>query len=117
MLEAAGTHQDPSRVIIVSSVAGSHVAHTGKNGTIMYSASKAAAHHLGRNLAVELGPRNITVNTVAPGFFPSKLANGLIENLGGMEKLGSEVPRGRLGEPEDIVGVMVYLCSPAGNYV
>lgn len=84
---------------------------------IMYSVSKAAAHHLGRNLAVELGPRNITTNTVAPGFFPSKLANGLIENLGGAEELGSQIPRGRLGEAEDIAGLMIFLCSPAGNYM
>ncbi|KAL1957002.1 hypothetical protein VTO42DRAFT_6491 [Malbranchea cinnamomea] len=117
MLEAAGTAEDPSRVIVVSSVAGTHVAHTGNNGTIMYSASKAAAHHLARNLAVELGPRNITVNTVAPGFFPSKLANGLIANLGGAENLSSQIPRGRLGVPEDIAGLMIFLCSPAGNYI
>lgn len=117
LLSAAGTPQDPSRVIVVSSVAGTHVSHTGDNGTIMYSASKAAAHHLARNLAVELGPRNITTNTVAPGFFPSKLANGLIENLGGAKKLAEEVPRGRLGEPEDIAGIIVFLCSPASNYM
>ena len=74
MLEAAGTPSDPARVIIVSSVAGSTVPHVGDNGTIMYSASKAAADHMARNLAVELGARNITTNTVKPGFFPSKLA-------------------------------------------
>jgi NAD(P)-dependent dehydrogenase (short-subunit alcohol dehydrogenase family) len=54
---------------------------------------------------------------VAPGFFPSKLANGLIENLGGQDIMNKENPRGRLGEPDDIAGVMVYLCSPAGAYV
>lgn len=117
MLAAAGTPQDPSRVVIVSSVAGTHVAHVGEHGTIMYSASKAAAHHMARNLAVELGPRNITTNTVAPGFFPSKLANGLIEILGGEEELVRSNPRGRLGEPEDIAGVMLFLCSKAANYV
>lgn len=117
MLESAGTPQDPSRVIIVSSTAGVNVPHVGDNGTIMYAASKAAAHHLGRNLAVELGPRNITVNTVAPGFFPSKLANGLIEILGGEEELKGTNPRRRLGRPEDIAGVMLYLTSPAANYM
>lgn len=55
MLESAGRFDDPSRIIVVSSVAGTNVAHVGENGTIMYSASKAAAHHLARNLAVELG--------------------------------------------------------------
>ncbi|PGH11414.1 hypothetical protein AJ79_04915 [Helicocarpus griseus UAMH5409] len=117
LLETGGTIHDPSRVIIVSSVGGSGVPHVGENGTIMYSVSKAAAIHLAKNLAVELGPRNITTNAVSPGFFPSKLANGLIENLGGKDKLSADVPRGRLGEPEDIAGIMIYLCSPAGNYV
>ncbi|EGP88911.1 unnamed protein product [Zymoseptoria tritici ST99CH_1A5] len=117
MLVAAGQPSDPSRIIIVSSVAGTNVAHVGDNGTIMYSASKAAAHHLARNLAMELGPRNITVNTVAPGFFPSKLANGLIENLGGVDELSRANPRQRLGEPNDIAGVMLFLCSKASSYV
>lgn len=70
-----------------------------------------------RNLAVELGPRNITTNTVAPGFFPSKLANGLIDILGGTDNLENDNPRKRLGQPEDIAGVMVYLCSPAASYM
>lgn len=100
----------------------------------MYSVSKAAAHvsfpflthsrritnekqHLGKNLAVELGPRNITTNVVAPGFFPSKLAAGLIDRLGGTTELEEANPRKRLGEPEDIAGVMVFLCSPAGSYM
>ncbi|SMR48858.1 unnamed protein product [Zymoseptoria tritici ST99CH_1E4] len=117
MLVAAGQPSDPSRIIIVSSVAGTNVAHVGDNGTIMYSSSKAAAHHLARNLAMELGPRNITVNTVAPGFFPSKLANGLIENLGGVDELSRANPRQRLGEPNDIAGVMLFLCSKASSYV
>lgn len=116
-MEAAGTPQDPARVIVVSSTAGVNVPHVGDHGTIMYSASKAAAHHLARNLAVELGPRNITTNTVAPGFFPSKLANGLIELLGGEEDLKNSNPRKRLGEPEDIAGVMLFLASPGGSYV
>ncbi|KNG44067.1 NAD(P)-binding protein [Stemphylium lycopersici] len=117
LLERAGTRMSPSRVIIVSSTAGTTVPHVGEHGTIMYSVSKAAAHHLSRQLAVELGPRNITTNTVAPGFFPSKLANGLIEILGGQQELQENNPRKRLGEPEDIAGVMVFLCSPAAAYI
>jgi NAD(P)-dependent dehydrogenase (short-subunit alcohol dehydrogenase family) len=117
LLQESGTRQDPSRIIIVSSTAGTTVPHVGDHGTIMYSVSKAAAHHLSRQLAVELGPRNITTNTVAPGFFPSKLANGLIELLGGQQELEDWNPRKRLGQAEDIAGVMVYLASPAGAYV
>ncbi|KAG9194052.1 NAD(P)-binding protein [Alternaria panax] len=117
LLERAGSRQSPSRIIIVSSTAGTTVPHVGEHGTIMYSVSKAAAHHLSRQLAVELGPRNITTNTVAPGFFPSKLADGLIEMLGGQGELEQSNPRKRLGEPEDIAGVVVFLCSPAGSYI
>ncbi|KIX91960.1 uncharacterized protein Z520_12349 [Fonsecaea multimorphosa CBS 102226] len=117
LLEAAGTPEDPARVVVVSSTAGTNVHHVGEHGTIMYSASKAAAHHLTRNLAVELGPRNITTNTVAPGFFPSKLANGLIEILGGEEDLKKSNPRQRLGMPEDIAGVMLFLTSPVAGYM
>lgn len=117
LLTAGATPQDPSRIIIVSSVAGSHVPHVGEHGTIMYSVSKAAAHHLARNFAVELGPRHITTNTVAPGFFPSKLASGLIDILGGEKELSEANPRQRLGEPEDIAGVMVFLASRASGYI
>ncbi|KAF2095600.1 NAD(P)-binding protein [Rhizodiscina lignyota] len=117
MLAAAGTPEDPSRVIITSSTAGTNVPHVGEHGTIMYAVSKAAADHLGRQLAVELGPRNITTNVVAPGFFPSKLANGLIDILGGDAELKKNNPRGRLGEPRDISGTMLWLCSPAASYI
>ncbi|KAL2062907.1 hypothetical protein VTL71DRAFT_5979 [Oculimacula yallundae] len=117
LLEKSASRNDPSRIVIVSSVAGRTVPHTGENGTIMYAVSKAAATHLGKNLAIELGPRNITTNVVSPGFFPSKLASGLIDILGGTKELEEANPRKRLGEPGDIAGVMIYLCSPAANYI
>ena len=117
MLADSASPSDPSRIIVMSSVAGTNVPHVGDHGTIMYSASKAAAHHLARNLAVELGPRAITTNTIAPGFFPSKLASGLIEILGGQDELERDNPRKRLGLPEDIAGAVLYLCSRAGNYI
>jgi NAD(P)-dependent dehydrogenase (short-subunit alcohol dehydrogenase family) len=98
-------------------VAGTTVPHVDEHGTIMYSVSKAAAHDLSRQLAVELSPRNITTNTVAPGFFLSNLANGLIEILGRQQALQDGNPRKRLGKPEDTAGVTVYLASPAGAYV
>ncbi|KAJ3534330.1 hypothetical protein NM208_g7581 [Fusarium decemcellulare] len=117
LLEKAASKEDPSRVLVISSTAGNNVPHVGEHGTIMYSTSKAAANHLARNLAVELGPKNITTNTIAPGFFPSKLAQGLINNLGGIEELSKDNPMGRLGKPEDIAGVAVFLCSRAAGYV
>ncbi|CRK18292.1 hypothetical protein BN1708_012324 [Verticillium longisporum] len=117
LLQQAASREDPARVLTISSTAGSNVPHVGEHGTIMYSVSKAAANHLGRNLAVELGRRNITSNIIAPGFFPSKLVSGLISNLGGIDELSKDNPLGRLGEADDIAGVAVFLCSPAGKYV
>ncbi|KAK3297078.1 uncharacterized protein B0H64DRAFT_473234 [Chaetomium fimeti] len=117
LLQRRATAADPSRVVITASVAGLGVGTLGKQGTYGYSASKAAVLHLGRNLAVELGPRGITVNSICPGFFPSKMSNGLLEMSGGAEALGKENPLRRLGQAEDIAGVVVYLTSRAGAYV
>ncbi|KAJ5697822.1 NAD(P)-binding protein [Penicillium malachiteum] len=117
MLESSGTKSCPSRIILVSSIAGTHVPHVGEHGTIVYSISKAAAHHLTKNLAVELGPKNIITNSISPGFFPSKLANGLIEILGGEDELKRANPCGRLGDPDDIGVVMVFLAGPGASYI
>jgi NAD(P)-dependent dehydrogenase (short-subunit alcohol dehydrogenase family) len=113
---SAGT-AGPSRVIITASVAGLGVGTLGEQGTYGYSASKAAVLHLGRNLALELGPRGINVNSIAPGFFPSKMSNGLMDMAGGADLLGEMNPTGRLGRPEDIAGAVVYLASRAGSHV
>ncbi|KAL3956647.1 hypothetical protein ACCO45_009493 [Purpureocillium lilacinum] len=100
-----------------AAVAGLGIGTIGKQGTYGYSASKAAVIHLGRNLAVELGPRHITVNSICPGFFPSKMSNGLLEISGGADKAAEGNPMGRLGRPEDIAGIVVYLASRAGSHV
>lgn len=117
MLEKRGTVEDPSRVVITASVAGLGVGTLGKNGTYGYSASKAAVLHLGRNLALELGPRHIAVNSICPGFFPTKMSNGLLEISGGKEHIAQGNPLKKLGRPEDIAGAIVYLCSRAGSHV
>ncbi|KEF56737.1 uncharacterized protein A1O9_06927 [Exophiala aquamarina CBS 119918] len=117
LLEKSATPTDPSRIIIVGAIAGFTVPFTGENSTIVYSVSKAAAHHLARNLAVELGPRNITTNCIAPGFFPSKLSRGIIGIMGGIDNMKAANPVGRIGMPEDIAGAMLYLCSQAGSFV
>ncbi|KAA8568364.1 hypothetical protein EYC84_007400 [Monilinia fructicola] len=117
LLQASATHDSPSRVIVTASIAGLGVALPGPNSAIGYSASKAAAIHLTKNLAVELGPRHILCNSISPGFFPSKMANGLLEKNGGAQKLAKASPNGRLGRPEDIAGVVVFLASRAGSHV
>jgi NAD(P)-dependent dehydrogenase (short-subunit alcohol dehydrogenase family) len=117
LLQKRATVDDPSRVIITSSVAGLGIGTVGKQATFGYSASKAAVLHLGRNLAIELGPRAITVNSICPGFFPSKMSNGLLEMSGGVERMAKANPMRRLGRAEDIAGVVVYLSSRAGGHV
>ena len=77
----------------------------------------AAAIHLTRNLAVELGPRHILCNSIAPGFFPSKMASGLMSLHGGEAQMAKQNPNGRLGRPEDIAGAVVYLASRASSHV
>ncbi|KAI1818107.1 hypothetical protein GGS20DRAFT_529774 [Poronia punctata] len=117
LLQKRASVEEPSRVLITASVAGLSVGSLGKQATFGYSASKAAVIHLGRNLAVDLGPRHILVNSICPGFFPTKMANGLLELTGGVKKHAETNPAGRLGRPEDIAGVVVYLASRAGAHV
>lgn len=74
------------------------------------------------NLAVELGPRHIIVNTVAPGIIPSKMSAPLMDRHGGIEAVGIEavakqVPDQKLGTKEDLAGVMVFLASRASRHM
>lgn len=117
LLQKNASIQEPSRVIVTASIAGIGVGSVGANATPGYSASKAAALHLTRNLAVELGPRGILCNSIAPGFFPTKMANGLMEIGGGVEHLAKINPNRRLGKAEDIAGTIVYLCSRASSHL
>jgi NAD(P)-dependent dehydrogenase (short-subunit alcohol dehydrogenase family) len=112
LLEAAGTQDDPARVINVGSIDGLHVP---RLDTYAYSSSKAALHHLTRVLARELGPKWVTVNAVAPGPFESKMMAATLERLG--DTIAAASPLRRIGRPDDMAGVAVYLSSRAGAYV
>ncbi|MEH6590077.1 MAG: SDR family NAD(P)-dependent oxidoreductase [Halioglobus sp.] len=114
LLEAAGSKDDPARVINIGSMDGLHVPTVNRLGNFAYSASKAAVHQLTKNLAVELGPRNITVNAVAPGFFPSKMADLVIEDH--RKDIENNSLLKRLGRDEEMAGIAIYLCSRAGAY-
>lgn len=103
---------DPARVINIGSIDGLHVP---RHETYAYSASKAAVHHMTRVLAKKLGPDGITVNAVAPGYFESKMTAWLLDNE--RDQLVGRCPLGRIGEPEDMAGVAIYLASRAGAYV
>ena len=117
LLEKSATLEDPSRVIVTASIAGLQTGSLGEQGTYGYSASKAAVIHLTRNLAVELGPRHILCNSIAPGFFPSKMAAGLMALYGGEDVMAKMNPNQRLGRKEDIAGAVVYLASRASSHV
>jgi NAD(P)-dependent dehydrogenase (short-subunit alcohol dehydrogenase family) len=112
LLEEAATAEDPARVVNVGSIDGLHVP---PMHTYSYSASKAALHHLTRVLAKELGPRHVTVNAVAPGPFESKMMAETLRNFG--PQIAERAPLRRIGRPDDMAGVVVYLTSRAGAYV
>ena len=112
MLEAAATADDPARVINIGSIDAIQVPML---ETYAYSSSKAAVHQLTRHLARQLGPRNITVNAVAPGPFESKMMAETLRNFG--DSIARSSPLNRIGRPDDMAGVAIYLASRAGAYV
>ncbi len=112
MLAAAATADDPARVINIGSIDGIQVPAL---ETYSYSSSKAAVHQLTRHLARQLGPRNITVNAVAPGPFESKMMAQTLATAG--DAIARMSPLGRIGRPDDMAGVAIYLASRAGAYV
>lgn len=114
LLRAAATADDPARVINIGSVDGFS---TPNWETYAYSASKAAVHHMSRHLAHRLTPEHITVNTIAPGFFPSDMTAFAIADPDDREAFRAAIPRGRLGDAGDITGAVIYLSSRAGAYV
>jgi NAD(P)-dependent dehydrogenase (short-subunit alcohol dehydrogenase family) len=101
-------------VINIGSMDGLHIPTVTGLGTYAYTASKAAVHHLTRHLAVELGPRHITVNAVAPGFFPSKMTDYLFGQR--LKEIEQNSLLGRVGKDEEMAGIAIYLCSRAGAY-
>jgi len=117
LLRKKATTEEPSRVIITASVAGIGIGTVGQNGSYAYSTSKAAVIHLAKNLAVELGPRGIMTNAVAPGFYPTRMASGLLELEGGADLTAADSPNKRLGRPEDIAGLVVFLASRASAHI
>ena len=104
------------RIISVASIAG--LGGNGASGmqTIAYNTSKAAVINFTRTLAGEWGQYGITVNAIAPGFFPSKMTRGLLEKLGA-EEMAARAPLRRLGDDEDLKGAALLFASNAGKHI
>lgn len=111
-LRAAGDKEDPARVVNIASING--ITHP-KLENYSYSASKAAVIQLTRHMAADLAADNININGIAPGFFPSKMTAALVDELA--ETAPTAIPRGRIGQPEDIAGTAIYLSSRASAWM
>jgi NAD(P)-dependent dehydrogenase (short-subunit alcohol dehydrogenase family) len=110
-LRAAATHEEPSRVINIASVNG--IQPPGLE-TYAYSTSKAGCIMLTRHLAKRLAPEHILVNAIAPGPFQSHMMAATLARAG--DAIAKANPRGRIGTPEDIAGVAIFLSSRASAY-
>src|SRR5688572_16444479 len=82
-----------------------------------YGISKAAGHHLVRNLAAEWGPKNVRVNAIAPGLVKTEFARALWEDEKRRNERIAATPLRRLGQPRDIGGIAVFLASPASAFI
>ena len=117
-LEAAGTFEEPARVINVGSVDGIK---TPVFDNFSYGPSKAAIHHMTRVLAAHLVKRNIIVNAIAPGPFPTWMLSTGVGGGGDVDNtdwdaVGRNNPRGRVGTADDIAGLAIFLSSKASGF-
>jgi NAD(P)-dependent dehydrogenase (short-subunit alcohol dehydrogenase family) len=102
-------------IINISSVAGIVGGHPDFMQTVGYNSSKGAIISMTRDLATSWAQHNITVNAIAPGWFPTRMSGGLIEKF--EEEMLGGIPLGRFGNPEDLKGVAIFLASPAAAYI
>jgi gluconate 5-dehydrogenase len=107
--------QGHGKVLNVASIEGLRGHHPRMVGTIAYNAAKGAVINFTRALAAEWGPRNVNVNALAPGYFPSKLTKAMLGEHG--DYLTAQTPLGRLGGANDLKGAALLLVSEAGRHI
>jgi 3-oxoacyl-[acyl-carrier protein] reductase len=105
------------RIVLISSTSA-----LGNRGQTNYTAAKAGIEGMTRTLAIELGPRGINVNCVAPGFVETRMTRATADRLGMSwddfaAQLVEDIPLRRVGQPEDIASVIAFLCGPDAAYV
>src|SRR4051812_21873641 len=115
--QAHMTQHGGGKMVLISSVSA-----LGNRGQLNYSAVKAGIQGMTKTLAIELGRFKINVNCVAPGFISTAMTQQTADRIGipfeDFKKLGAEqTPLGRVGEPEDVAGVIAFLCSEDASYV
>ena len=115
LLRQGARAQGTGRIINIGSIDG--LAPPMEVDNYAYPASKAAVHHLTRVLAARLAPDNITVNAIAPGPFESKMTAFVLDTDEGRDWMVGNIPLGRIGTPEDMIGLSVFLASKASSYI
>lgn len=113
LLQASSSDADPGRVINISSVNGLQAPST---DSFAYSASKAAVVMLSKHLAGALGEKHITVNTICPGPFMSRMMRGTLKAVG-EDNIARGTALNRLGAPSDVAGACLFLSSKAGSFM
>lgn len=109
--------QKSGKMVLISSTSA-----LGNRGQANYSTAKAGLQGLTKTLAMELGPYNVNVNCVAPGFIATAMTQQTADRIGVpfeqfMEAVAEQVPLKRVGQPEDVASVIAYLCSEDASYV